>query len=885
MRIKLVFTFLLIAVFVNAQTDCSNVLITYSKAEASLLEIFADLEEQYGIRFSYATQSIGGKKMAVDFQGELIGDVLEYLLEDIEMEYKILENNVLVRKSISYNEDNNESYQKSMHLRGQVTNSESSTELNYATVSISNSTIGTYTDAQGRFDIEVPEKYSDEILTIQYIGFESTEYMISELEDAFLIIPLNESQYAIDEITIVNREKSIIIGNSSNSLTLNRRQILSSTSGVMGKDFGRQLQLMPGISAHDDNSAEIKIRGSNSEETLMILDGMPIYSANHYYGIFSGVNTAYIDSVNLFKNTYPLEYGGKTAGLVELFSDSNQPTETTAIANIDFLTASGLVTVPMNSNSNLSIAGRSTITNVSNKKFNTVNSSRQEKQQVQNFKEKAKDQTSDPSFKFYDVNAKYQWTNQSNSLKFNFFKSADYVDNKYSIEISDDQKNQLNLDAIEDQSWSTTASSILWDSRLNKQLSWHTRAFYSRYINEESNTLQLNKRFDNGISITPINLKSQQDNELTDIGIDSYFDYKLKSQSIKFGLTSTQHNIDYSFKENDKIRIQGIESFFELGGYAGYKRQLGKKLNITAGLRAIYYSNIEEVKLSPRLSANFNLSNKVSFKAAYGLEQQVVRQLDYNYRNEPLQLWVAAGSNNIPILTSSNLMVGSTIKLGYFNLDVELYQKNKTGVLEYAVPTPSNPSNFGNQEREYSLFVGNGVTRGMDLILGSGYGQYDTYLSYTLSSSKQQFEEIFKNRLFPSENDRRHQFKWINSLTTGKLTWGLNAIFVSGLPYIDITNVQLNGNIRDNDPNTIRKRLRPYHRIDISTAYDFTIGSFKSNLSFSVFNLLNRNNVKYIQSVSTSTQVEGNQVPVNTILGTETNLLNRTVNLGLRVAF
>ena len=883
MRINLVFIFLSISVFANAQIDTSDLLITYSKDEASLNEIFRDLEDQYGIRFSYATQSIGSKKMAVDFHRESITDVLEYLLVTLGMEYRILANNVLVRKSKSYTENKNDAYEKGMHIKGKVTNSESATELNYATISINNSTIGTYTDEKGRFDIEIPEHYLDEILTIQYIGFEPTEYKISELEDAFLIVPMRESKYAIDEIIIVNREKSIKIGNPSHTLTLNNRQISSSTSGVMGNDFGRQLQLMPGVSAHDDNSAEIKIRGSNSEETLMILDGMPIYSANHYYGIFSGVNTSYIDSVNMFKNIYPLQYGGKTAGLVELFSDSNQPNESNATANIDLLTASGIIKIPMNNNSNLSIAGRSTITNVSNKQFNTVHSTRLENQKIQDFREKAKDQNSDPSFKFYDVNAKYQWTNKSNSLKLNLFRSADYVENKYNIEIADNQKNQINLIANEDQSWSTTASSFIWDSNLNNKLSWHTRAFYSQYINDEKNDLELDKKFNTGLSIPLITLKSKQDNELTDTGLDSYFDYQLKNQSIKLGITSTHHKIDYAFKENTNVRIQGKESFLEFGGYVGYKRQLGKKLDITAGLRAIYYSNIEELKLSPRIATNYNISNKVRFKAAYGLEQQVVRQLDYNYRNEPMQLWVAAGSNNIPVLTSSNLMIGSTIKLGYVNLDVEFYQKDKTGVLEYDVLTPSNPSNSGAQVREYSLFVGDGITRGMDLIIGSGYRQYDTYLSYTLSSSKQRFNEIFKNRLFPSENDRRHQFKWINSITTGKLTWGLNAIFVSGLPYIDITNIQSNGNIRDTDPNSIRNRLRPYHRIDLSAAYDFKIGPIKSNLALSVFNLLNRKNVKYLQSVST--QVVANQIPVNTILGTETNLLNRTVNLGLRVDF
>jgi hypothetical protein len=870
-------------VFANAQIDTSNLFITYSIEDASLNEIFTDLEDQYGIRFSFATQSIGSNKMAVDFQGESISDVLEYLLDDINMEYKILDENILVRKTKSYKEVNNSSYKKTLHLRGKVTCSASSTQLNYATVSINNSTIGTYTDDKGRFDLEIPEKYINELLTIQYIGFESTEYKISELEDGFLIISMDESQYSIDEITIVNKKKSINIGNSSNAQTLNKSQISSNTSGVMGNDFARQLQLMPGITAHDDNSAEIKIRGSNSEETLMILDGMPIYSANHYYGIFSGVNTSYIDSVNLFKNTYPLQYGGKTAGLVELFSDGNQPINTIATANIDLLTASGVVKIPLNKYSHFSLAGRTTINDVSNEQFNTVNSTRQENQQLQNFKEKAKDQNSDPSFKFHDINAKYQWTNKKNSLSLNFFRSADQVDNKYNLTIADGKENQINLVTVEDQSWSTNASSIIWDSKLSNNLIWHTRGFYSKYQNDERNNISLDKNHNNGLPSSMIDLKSKQDNLLTDIGIDSYFDYKLKNQSIKLGFTSTHHKIDYSFKENTIVRIKGKESFLEIGGYTGYERQFGNKLNLNVGFRAIYYSNINELKFSPRISANYSASDKVKFKAAYGFEQQVVRQLDYNYRNQPMQLWVSAGNNKIPVLTSSNLMFGSTIKLGYVNLDVEFYQKNKSGVLEYAVPTPSNPSNSGQQEREYSLFIGNGITQGMDLILSSGYGAYDTYLCYTLSSSRQQFKAIFKNKLYPSENDRRHQFKWINSFTTGNFIWGLNTIFVSGLPYIDITNIDRNGNILDLDPNSIRKQLRPYHRIDISTTYNFNIGSIKSALSFSVFNLMNTKNIKYLQSVATETMV--NPIPVNTILGAETNLLNRTVNLGLKIQY
>lgn len=889
MRKNLVFIFILFVTIVNAQKTKVDQRITYSKQATSLDEIFADLEKQYGIRFSYASQSISNQDISVDFQEEPMADVLEFLLNDSDLEYKIVANNILLRKSSSYKEDKNELYKKSTHIKGKITNSGANTGLNFATVSVSNSSIGTYTDEQGRFDIEIPSEFTDELLSIQYIGFESAEFKISELGDEFLIVPMNESQYTIDEITIVNKEKPINIGNQNNAITLNNSQISSSTSGVMGNDIGRQLQLMPGITAHDDNSAEIKIRGSNSEETLMMLDGMPIYNANHYYGIFSGVNTAYIDSVNLFKNIYPLEYGGKTAGLVELFSDVDIAKTTNGSVNIDLLTVSGEIKIPLNSKSDFSVAARKTTTDVNNKQFNTVNSPKRGNQELINFNESIQDQNSDPSFQFYDINAKYQWINDANKFQVNFFRSADFVDNSFQFELEDNKENNIKLEAIEDQSWSTAASSMIWDSKINKWLNWKTRAFFSQYKNEDNIDIKLDKKHKPGSSTPPPNiesfaeLESQQNNELTDRGIDSHIDFKIKNHSLKVGLTTTHHDIDYSFEDNNRLRLQGKESFLEIGGYAGYNTQISNKLYLGAGLRSIYYSNIDEFKFSPRISARYSASQVISFKAAYGLEQQVMRQLDYDYRNQPMQLWVAAGTNEIPLLTSSNFMIGSTVKLGYINIDMEIYQKNKTGVLEYSVPTPSNPSNSGEQEREYQLFVGDGITRGMDLILGSGYKSYETYLSYTLSSSEQQFSEIFKNKLFPSENDRRHQFKWINNLTTGNFIWGLNAIYVSGLPYIDIKDIQPNGNIRDINPNSIRKRLPAYHRIDLSSTYRFRIGKINSSFSLSVFNLFNTKNVKYIQSVAT--EIIDDQTSTNTILGTETNLLNRTINLGLRIDF
>lgn len=57
----------------------------------------------------------------------------------------------------------------------------------------------------------------------------------------------------------------------------------------------------PGVTAHEDNDAGLKIRGGNSEETMVILDEIPLYNETHYYGFFNAVNAEYIDNMQLYK--------------------------------------------------------------------------------------------------------------------------------------------------------------------------------------------------------------------------------------------------------------------------------------------------------------------------------------------------------------------------------------------------------------------------------------------------------------------------------------------------------------------------------------------------------------------------------------------------------
>ena len=163
--------------FVSAQ-EISDIRVNYTQKDARLQDIFHALETEYGIRFSYATAAIEDKVMDVDFADASLPSVLDYLLIDEALEYKIISNNVLLRKASTYAVEKNEAYNSSLHIKGRVTNT-TAEALDYATISVSNSTIGTFADEAGNFDLEIPKAYQDETIVVHYLGYQDEVNIIS----------------------------------------------------------------------------------------------------------------------------------------------------------------------------------------------------------------------------------------------------------------------------------------------------------------------------------------------------------------------------------------------------------------------------------------------------------------------------------------------------------------------------------------------------------------------------------------------------------------------------------------------------------------------------------------------------------------------------------
>jgi hypothetical protein len=88
-------------------------------------------------------------------------------------------------------------------------------------------------------------------------------------------------------------------------------------------DAQRALADLPGVQGRRESTAGLHVRGGASSENLVLLDGIPLFSAVHYSGAASAVDPDAIAGAELHTGVSPARFGDHLAGVVEL--ESREP--------------------------------------------------------------------------------------------------------------------------------------------------------------------------------------------------------------------------------------------------------------------------------------------------------------------------------------------------------------------------------------------------------------------------------------------------------------------------------------------------------------------------------------------------------------------------------
>ncbi|HWR99476.1 MAG TPA: SusC/RagA family TonB-linked outer membrane protein, partial [Prolixibacteraceae bacterium] len=189
-------------------------------------------------------------------------------------------------------------YAQTREVTGVVTSADDGSSVPGASVVVKGTTLGTITDASGRFSLKIP--LSGKVLTVSFIGFASQEIQVTEAKS--YNISLKGEQVAVDEVVVVaygTAKKSSLTGaiTSVNAASLEKRPVTNVLSALSGAAAGVQVNTAYGQPGSDPT---IRIRGfgsvNYSSDPLIVLDGSP------FNGVMANINPADIETVNFLKD-------------------------------------------------------------------------------------------------------------------------------------------------------------------------------------------------------------------------------------------------------------------------------------------------------------------------------------------------------------------------------------------------------------------------------------------------------------------------------------------------------------------------------------------------------------------------------------------------------
>ncbi|RZL16357.1 MAG: SusC/RagA family TonB-linked outer membrane protein, partial [Hymenobacter sp.] len=255
------------------------------EARTSLKEAVNQLKRHYNVRIAFREGLLNDKFVAADAAGtdspatSLEGN-LRQLLQAFSLGFK----RITAQQYVIYATPSAPA--PGDHVRGRVVFADGGTAVPGATVVLKgNSQVGTSSDADGNFDLTIPEANQQSItLVVSFVGYSSTEVVVTN-RSAPLTVKLAKNDQALDEVVVtalgINKQKRAlgyaVTEIKGEDLTQARENNVA--NALTGKVAGVNVA---GISTGPGGSSRVIIRGNGSlsgtanNQPLYVVNGMPI---------------------------------------------------------------------------------------------------------------------------------------------------------------------------------------------------------------------------------------------------------------------------------------------------------------------------------------------------------------------------------------------------------------------------------------------------------------------------------------------------------------------------------------------------------------------------------------------------------------------------------
>jgi len=620
----------------------------------------------------------------------------------------------------------------------------------------------------GFYSLKIPEGETE--ICYSYVGFATQKRLVNLSKDTIINIRM-EPDANLEEVTITGIRKEINGKIEINPVKLKLLPIMMGETDVL-----KTLQYYPGVQAGMEGRSGLYVRGGGPDQNLILLDGVPVYNANHLFGFFSVFNPDAISSVSLYKSDIPAQYGGCLSSVLDIQMKEGNNKEWKGDFTLGLIASKLTIEGPIKKDkSSIVISLRRTYLDILLKPYLIGN----------RLKTGLK---TNGGYYFEDINIKLNYKfSESSHLYLSIYTGKDkaYMDDNYKSqpEITNRDNNSLK--------WGNLTTVLRWNYVFNNKLFSNTDISYSRYQYQTKIESEITSNTASGDYTDAFNYKNFS-------GVYSYaqntkFDYFLNaSHHFQFGFGNTyfvfkpgsikyDQNMGSDSTQNTKVEYINANVYaYKLNLYASDEINFKKlKLNIGVHYSGFMHKNKYYQNIEPRLGAEFSVTENVFLNLSYNKMAQYIHLVSNNSGGLPTDLWLPV-TENVKPATSNQYTAGFAINLkkGY-RMSIESYYKTMENLLEYKEGTSyfTTTNNW-----ESTVTQGAGTAYGAEVLLEKKSGKLSGFIGYTLSYSNRKFDELNNGKEFPSKYDRRHDISVVGNYKFNDRI-NIGAVWVYGTGY------------------------------------------------------------------------------------------------------
>ena len=700
-------------------------------------------------------------------------------------------------------------YSQDITIYGLITDQETGESLIGANAFIENTEFGSYSDKNGFYSITLNEYSKEETIIIQYLGYKTIKgkiiissnnnftYSINNAQKIKQDFSMIQSSIKLEEEKITGEQETRQTVNPYSSIKVTQAQ-LQALPTLAEADIFRTLQSLPGVLQASEFSTGLIIRGGNTDQNLILLDGITVYNPSHLGGIFSNFIVESIKEANLTKGGFNAEYGGRLSAVLDVISREGNRNKIKLKSDVSLLSAKATVEGPFYKGAWI-VSGRRTYFD---KVFEALN------------------YDGIPPYYFYDIQG-HAFTDLTykDRISISFYNGID--DFEYGpIAINGD--------------WGNKTSSVKYRRLFNEKLIGNFLLAKSEFF------VNFGLGGPSGIN---------EEDIINDQTFSGDFSYFLNNNiTIKTGYQYKNLKFSYQSFFDDSTLFSLINKPTEWGIYSQAKVVLNDKWVVEPGIRLNYYENMFP---NLRLGLKYIIKTDEFINFSVGNYNQFMFTFQDDFNPPLLDAWVAI-DESVNAGKAEHIVLGYEKYVSNYKFQVEGYYKNIYNMLTFEDQRASTDGEVSSEQLSDILTASNGNAGGIELFVQKLKGDVTGWLNYTLSYSTKEMN----GQTYFTNWDRRHVLNFIGNKKIKRTflkNWEFNWKFTyqSGQAHTPILGYYLE-DMPDSEETFWRSipggrnsaRYPSYHRLDLGLTRDFKIGkNVKAKFFMQVINAYNRKNI------------------------------------------